>query len=237
MNVITLPLVQALEDQFQGPGFPEGLKVTCHTDTWDDGEPDTWEIYRLPKAGPFRCFTDRQLSQGVVVPINGRRYKVLLSLRDTECGCEGGSVTFIPTEEPETPYQPWSEEKAREEDLQYQQKSLNRAQKELESYSSGKKTPRDPEILRWLRDDIRCCTRQIQQIHDGDAQYHPSADVNFFGHPYFIQGTPINAYEGRCAMNLVTLETGWGDAGNVNILFACDEQGVPCRVWCEASCC
>jgi hypothetical protein len=61
--------------------------------------------------------------------------------------------------------------------------------------------------------------------------------VTAFGQPVFIQNTVTPSLDGRCASNLMTLETGWGDAGNINLLCALDEKGVPAKVWFEASCC
>jgi hypothetical protein len=61
--------------------------------------------------------------------------------------------------------------------------------------------------------------------------------VTAFGQPVFIQNTVTPSLDGRCASNLMTLETGWGDAGNINLLCALDDQGVPAKVWFEASCC
>ena len=36
--------------------------------------------------------------------------------------------------------------------------------------------------------------------------------------------------DGRCASNLMTLETGWGDAGNINLLCAL-ELSEPCATF------
>lgn len=58
-----------------------------------------------------------------------------------------------------------------------------------------------------------------------------------FGQPRFIQSPVTPSLNGKCACLLVVLETGWGDAGNVNVFCALNDQGVPTEVWMEASCC
>jgi len=60
--------------------------------------------------------------------------------------------------------------------------------------------------------------------------------LTFFGQPRFIQNPVFPDVNGVCASNLFTLETGWGDAGNLNVLCALDREGVPAKVWHEASC-
>jgi len=60
--------------------------------------------------------------------------------------------------------------------------------------------------------------------------------LSFFGQPRFIQNPVFPELNGVCASNLFTLETGWGDAGNLNVLCALDREGIPAKVWHEASC-
>ena len=60
--------------------------------------------------------------------------------------------------------------------------------------------------------------------------------LTFFGHPRFIQTPVFPELNGVCASNLFTLETGWGDAGNLNVVCALDPGGIPAKVWHEASC-
>jgi hypothetical protein len=60
--------------------------------------------------------------------------------------------------------------------------------------------------------------------------------LTFFGQPRFIQNPVFPGLDGVCASNLFTLETGWGDAGNLNVLCALDDEGIPAKVWHEASC-
>ena len=58
-----------------------------------------------------------------------------------------------------------------------------------------------------------------------------------FGQPRFIQSPVLCGADGRSASHLMTLETGWGDCGNINILLLLDKDGKPSRAWMEASCC
>jgi hypothetical protein len=60
--------------------------------------------------------------------------------------------------------------------------------------------------------------------------------LTFFGQPRFIQNPVFPGLDGVCASNLFTLETGWGDAGNLNVLCVLDGEGIPAKVWHEASC-
>ena len=219
---------------------PEGLQVTSEECSYEhEGETHFyWDhTYRLPEAGPDRCFSAGQFYEGIVLPINGRNYRVVCSLHPTEYGCEGGSVTFIPTDEPATEYEAWSEEETLEAFIQRNQRSLTRAQEELAPYLAGEKEPEYAEMQGYLESDIKRAQQEIKRAQDGEYNFHPTTYANAFGQPYFKQGESINVHEGRCAMCLMTLETGWGDSGNVNIMFACDEDGVPCRVWFNSASC
>jgi len=60
--------------------------------------------------------------------------------------------------------------------------------------------------------------------------------LTLFGQPRFIQSPAFPEFMGACASNLFTLETGWGDAGNLNVLCALNQEGIPARAWHEASC-
>jgi hypothetical protein len=58
-----------------------------------------------------------------------------------------------------------------------------------------------------------------------------------FGQPTWIQGECYPAHKGEPCYHLVTVECGWGDSGNWNILVGLDENGVPEAAYFEASCC
>lgn len=61
--------------------------------------------------------------------------------------------------------------------------------------------------------------------------------MQVFGQPVWIQNQYYPAYKGEPCFHLATLEIGWGDSGNFNILIACDKQGDPIVAFFEASCC
>lgn len=61
--------------------------------------------------------------------------------------------------------------------------------------------------------------------------------MKVFGQPVWVQNEHFPGYKGKPCYHLATLEVGWGDCGNYNILIACDEQGDPTVAFFEASCC
>jgi hypothetical protein len=61
--------------------------------------------------------------------------------------------------------------------------------------------------------------------------------MKVFGQPVWVQGEHYIAYKGKPCSHLVTIEVGWGDCGNYNILIGCNEQGDPEVAYFEASCC
>jgi hypothetical protein len=167
MDPITLPLIDAYEEE--GPPARTLKGLTC---TEQKHKSYKWDEYHFPEFGPARYYYGG--ARDIVLPLGGRRYKIVIDTDYSSGIPKGKSITFIPTEEPETPY---SAEKLR------------------------------------------------------------AARVIAFGQPRFIQSAVKPSLNGRCACHLVTLETGWGDAGNENYLCALDENGVPAKVWMEASCC
>lgn len=60
--------------------------------------------------------------------------------------------------------------------------------------------------------------------------------LSMFGQPCFIQNPVWPEYQGRCAYHLLTIEDGWGDAGNINVMVALNDQDRPVRVFQEYSC-
>jgi hypothetical protein len=61
--------------------------------------------------------------------------------------------------------------------------------------------------------------------------------MQIFGQPRWVQGDHYIVHNGKPCYHLATIETGWGDSGNYNILIGCDDQGVPTVAYFEASCC
>lgn len=60
---------------------------------------------------------------------------------------------------------------------------------------------------------------------------------NFFGQPTWRQNTYYPTHKGKPCYHLVTVEDGWGDNGNRNILLGFDENDMPEAAYFEASCC
>jgi hypothetical protein len=61
-------------------------------------------------------------------------------------------------------------------------------------------------------------------------------DCQFFGKPSWQQSQRYPQYKGKIGYNLFTLHDGWGDGGSTNLMFCMDENGVPVRIFHEASC-
>lgn len=166
-----------------------------------------------------RRFTFRDLKRGIVAKIGGRNYRIhvggwLGPDRPTDI-----DVTFIPTREPESPWVSWDET----EDL-------------------ASTIQATEERVRYLRDeDLDDLADQaaghLRQLRSGEIRLRPSADVILFGRPQFLQDPIFPARDGKAAWCLMVIDTGWGDTGNINLLFTVDAEGRPNAVWFEANCC
>jgi hypothetical protein len=201
------------------------------------GEIEDYKFTRTvyPEAGPTRQYEWSALREGIVVPINGRNYRVQISI-DSDDGIPGGAtVTFTRTDDEETPFESFDLEAAVAKQITYWQGEITEAKAEIEEI---KRTNRQSE---WFNEahyesQIARAECRIANLENGSEVPWPGGDVTFFGQPRFIQNEMSPAHNGRAGMCLASLNTEWGDAGNVNILFACDDNGVPCRAWFEASC-
>jgi len=203
-----------------GGELPEGLMVVPGGSFIFEGKTYQVKRYVHPELGPPRLYDS--VAGGVVVPIGGRRYRVFVELhQDDYMGHpEGATVTFVPTDDQETEYEP------------YDPVEHNKAQLER-LHSEAEKLEEVGECDGYL-DRIY---HNIEAIERGECIYGHSRYAQFFGQPNFVQGDMFAVRDGRAAYNLVTLETGWGDAGNVNVMVSLDDEGVPCAAWFEASCC
>ncbi len=75
-------------------------------------------------------------------------------------------------------------------------------------------------------------------VKAGKKPSRRSAYLKFFGQPTWIQGEYFpQDLRGEPCHHLVTVENGWGDSGNWNILIGLDADGVPNVAYFEASCC
>ena len=62
--------------------------------------------------------------------------------------------------------------------------------------------------------------------------------VQVFGQPNWIQNPHFPAGpDGAPCRHLITMENGWGDSGNWNVLVHLGEDGLPSVAYFEASCC
>lgn len=214
-------------------GLAEGLTSTDGSFTDKDGVKHEWFDVKHVEQVPVRLYTRAQSYRPLVVPINGRRYSVMIVIAsDGDDDGDGGgiperaTVTFTPTDAPETPFTTWTAETALAERLA----SIRAEQAEMALITENG----DAE---WVADENARLAKQITDLESGAWKLRPHAPIRFFGVPDFIQNGIFPALNGVAAQCLAVLETGWGDCGNVNILFACDADGVPCNVWFEASCC
>ena len=62
--------------------------------------------------------------------------------------------------------------------------------------------------------------------------------LKFFGQPTWVQGAKYGCDSlGNPLHQLLTIESGWGDCGNENILVGFDQDGNVSEAFFEASCC
>jgi len=223
MSTITLETGRQTDDE--RCESPEGLEKVSQGSYEIRGKTYTDYTYRFPELGPARLFD--HIQGGVVIPISGQRYRMIVEIEDGYSSIPvGATVTLIPTDEPETEFTP------------YDQRKLNEAKvPELEARIAEYEDMLKGGDDSWLTSQITKWQGEIADILNGENVYSHNTYAQVFGQPVFIQGIMTPSFEGRSAFHLLTLETGWGDSGNLNIMVGLDSEGVPCRVWFEASCC
>jgi hypothetical protein len=211
----------------------EGLVVEHGTHTRPDGTVVEWSRPLHVEQAPARLYDRVDLEVvGVVVPINGRRYRVRVqvNLDGGDDGIpDGARVSFTETTAPETPCKTWDEAAEREALLGSYRRDRAETETLLRFHEGA-------EERKWVEDELARLTKAIDDLEAERTKVFPRADVVFFGVPQFIQNPIFPALDGKAAQCLAVLNTDWGDCGNVNLLFACDAEGVPCKVWFEASC-
>lgn len=202
-------------------GIPEGVEVIPKTYEYK-GKEHKYDDHRYPELG-----TPRLYDQGpVIVPISGQNYLVDIDIdADWDGIPSSATVTFKPTDEPETPYEAW-------DSAAHQQEMRANLINEIAEFEAEDKEDGDD----FWSGRIETMKRNIRNIDNGDEIYGHGKYLQIFGQPIFIQNPIFPSHKGRSACNLATLETGWGDSGNVNIMVALDD-GVPVEIWIEASCC
>jgi hypothetical protein len=212
---------------------PEGLKFEDTKESFEhEGKARefTYREWTYPEAGDARYLSEKDYTGGFVTTIHGRRYRIDLHINAGDSGDHGGAATFVRTDDPETTFETWDHAEALKSYREREVKSLEGSKAELADPET------DAEWLEYTREDIKNHEKQIAEIDAGEVKLRQPFYVQVFGQPNFLQNNVFPTYGGRCAMALASVETGWGDMGNVNILFACDDDGVPCRVWIESSC-
>ena len=82
-----------------------------------------------------------------------------------------------------------------------------------------------------------CVVTFINTDEPTTANEPPGRQGHWFGQPTFVQSPVFPHVDGRSAMLLCCIESGWGDAGNENIFVGLDADGYPCGIYYEYSCC
>jgi len=219
--MITLKTHDGYEECHEG--IPEGIEVIPRTYEYE-GEEHIYEMYRYPELGAPRLYKSRG---PVIVPINGQNYLVSIVIDDDRDGIpSSATVTFMSTDEPETPYEVW-------DSAAHHKKMRAKLLEEIAEYEAEDKE--DGDSYFW-KSHIKNLKSHVEDIDNGEECYGHGRYLQFFGQPVFIQNSIFPSYNGKSACHLATLDTGWGDSGNVNIMVALDD-GVPVKVWFEASCC
>lgn len=211
-----------------GYTFEEG---TCHY-IWR-GEEETTKVRHTlyPEAMPCTGYQMADLTQGIVVGIKGRRYRLTVSLHCGEYGePRDATVVLERTSDPCTVGHEWDHDEALGVDIGMRVKGLAVLRSDL------KDPALDEDDRDWLRSAIQSQERKLRSLRAGGERLSPDYPVVVGGQPQFLQNAITPTYHGTAASHLVTINTGWGDGGNAVILFACDDEGVPCKAWLEASC-
>lgn len=221
--------------------LPEGVTPHRYRSRyrWDDEVQESEGVeYLLPEVAPPRMFTWAQMGAGIVVAINGIHYRLTISLDSEEgYGPTGAIVLFTVTDDPETEYTEFDRDGAREAELDRLRQRVERLRGPMSEDPewSDMTEDRPGEWDNYRRQDLERAEIELFNLENGSSRMRPTTDVQVFGRPEWIQNSYIPIHEDRTARCLAVLNTGHGDCGNVNLLFACDEQGVPCRVWFESS--
>jgi hypothetical protein len=186
----------------------------------------------IPEVGPAREFTMDDLRAGIVVAIHGRNYRVNIATSNDDGIPTGAVVTFTRTDDPETAHTVFDFDAAVAASIKQHKDQIAGEKKWM-----AEDEDQSEESAAYYARSIEDSELRIADLEGGSTRPWPKGPVSFFGQPQFIQGEIRPLYNGKPAMHLVTLDSSWGDSGNENILFACDDDGVPCAVWFEASCC
>jgi len=206
--------------------LPEGLQAKEFKSKYyfqDELKTDYHELYIYPELGKPQTYD----KMDIVVNFGGINYILTISVHNVEDGDYPGSATvmFSPTNKPVTEGTPVDVEKGIQEAIDCTKESI----KMNKSYTGYKK---DKRIMSQIYD----LENRLKELESGFYFPHPQRDIVLFGQPDFIQNPIFPIYNGRSAGHLITLNTGWGDSGNINIMLALTKKGKPAKAWFEASC-
>jgi len=214
---------------------PEGLTFEDRKSVYmwkGEKQEDTYQKTLYPELGDGRLYAyGVDVANGVVVPINGRTYRVFIAIDYdwNDSIPESATVTFFETENAETEHEVFDRAAHRQKHIDRLREGIGENEKAVTEFGA--------DDMEYLKSVIAESYLEIEQLESGEDLYRHGAELKFFGQPEFIQNEMMPVYNGRLASHLATIETGWGDSGNVNILVSCDDDGVPVAVWFEASCC
>jgi hypothetical protein len=246
-DTITLRAVYPTPDEQCVPSSDLGFKFVPYTSLNQEFDYETrkytGEIAEYngthtlyPEAGAARCYDWEDLAAGIVVPINGRNYRVGITVAGAgDWGSpDEAVVTFTRTDDAETEYKPFDHQAEVLTLRALLEHRLLGYREVLAKIEAGDKDWGSPESFQQqiLEHQLR-----IANLESGAERMMPEGPVTLFGQPQFIQNEISPRTKHEAARHLATLDTNWADSGNVNIMFACDEEGVPCAAWLEASCC
>lgn len=207
--------------------IPKGLQIREATSryTYPDGKKTEtfYHKFRFPEFGPAQAYD----KMDIVVNFGGINY-FLIAMVDYEGDThpKSASVIFSPTRKPLTQGREWDMEKALQEAIEVTEGTIDLIKK----------------ISGWKKDislvnNVNDAELRLEDIKAGFHNVVPQSDIVLFGQPEFVQTPIFPVYNGRSAGNLLTLNTGWGDSGNINIMMATTTKGKPKKAWFEANCC
>lgn len=239
MSKIILEAKRAPYGRFnlEGESFPAGLEITEHSGSYvdDDGKnvPYTYRSFRYPQITEPRHYSWQTYRKGLVVKLpDGNNYLIRVEVVSDDDIPNGAFVVMVPTDEPETPWETFDPKKAMEDSIARLEKDI--ADEVAELKGAGE------DDARWAQQHINYLRNLLKRDKDalevGQCHYRCPLPVQFFGQPDWVQNECFPADEdGNSAFHLCTLNTRWGDCGNVNVLCSLKDGKID-RVWWEASC-
>jgi len=163
-----------------------------------------------------------------VIQIKDRRFQVMV-IRNGNSQCdipEPGKIAFVETTQDLSATQEWNPCEGFQEKIDQYEDLLKLSDERLEERWTDRETIQG--IIDTKKADMADPDFAINMIPSGDC---------LFGRPKFLQNESHPTHNGKSAFHLMTLDTQWGDCGNENYMVALDDEGYPCALFFEASCC